>query len=150
MECRLLRETYSAFDPRLSIVAVDGSQVVGHTLFIPAPIRLMGETVNALCVAPVSVMPERQRQGIGIAMLEYGYSVGGEMGCQFAFLLGRPSYYPRVGYAPTMGFARINIEVEKLDEPTVQLHPMPVAERDVEWLTERCAIEVEDVDFGWL
>jgi predicted N-acetyltransferase YhbS len=147
---RLMRDTYPAFDPELSIVAVDRDQINGHTLFMPAPMRMTGATVTALCVVPVCVMPERQRQGIGGAMLRHGHRLGGEMGYQFAFLLGHPSYYPRVGYAPTMGSARVKINVDKLDDPTVQLHPMPVADGDIDWLAERCAIEIEDVDFGWL
>ena len=59
---RLLRQYHPAFDRRYSVTAWDGARMVGHSLFTPADLRLMGRTVRALAVGPVAVVPQYQRQ----------------------------------------------------------------------------------------
>jgi len=145
-----MRNYYPAFDRRYSITAWDGEEMVGHTLFTPARIRLMGRTIPALTVGPVAVVPEHQRQGIGGQMLRFGHDLGRREGFQLAFLLGHSDYYPRYGYQSCFGFAKITIDKEKLPEPKEKLHPWPVRPADIPWLVERHAAELADVDFGWL
>ena len=147
---RYLRAYYPRYDRSLSIVAWDGDRAVGHALFTPADIRLLVETVQALAVGPVAVIPERQRQGIGGKLLEHGHGVGREHGYALAFLLGHPKYYPRHGYRPCHGVAGIEIDVEKLPRPSREFTRLPVCSDDVPWLVERCREEWWDVDFGWL
>jgi putative acetyltransferase len=48
------------FIPELSLVAVQGGQVVGHILFSPMAIETKKGAVPALSLAPVSVRPECQ------------------------------------------------------------------------------------------
>ena len=146
---RLLRQSSPGFDRRFSVTAFDGDLMVGHTLFNPANIRLMGATVRALAVAPVAVLPEYQRQGIGGQMLAYGHELGKAEGFALAFLCGHPGYYPRHGYKACFGFASVKIDVEKLPEPGCRLHPWPVLAADLPWLMERSAAEWADVDFSW-
>ena len=147
---RLLRTYYPAFDTRYSITAWEAGRMVGHTLCSPADIRLRGETVRALVVAPVAVMPERQRVGIGAKMLAYGHELGARDGFTVAFLAGHPDYYPRHGYVPCYGFAGVTIDRDKLPKPSQKLDPWPVRDSDVPWLVERFAAEWNDVDFAWL
>lgn len=147
---RGMRAYYPAYDRRYSVTAWDGQRMVGHTLFTPARIRLMGRTVSALTVGPVAVVPEYQRRGIGGQMLKFGHDLGRREGFRFAFLLGHHTYYPRYGYRPCFGFARIAIDVEKLPEPGMDLQSWPVRPADLPWLAERLAVELADVDFGWL
>ena len=45
--------------------------MVGHALFSPVRLPLMGETVRAL-----AVLPNFQRQGIGGPLLGYGHDLG--------------------------------------------------------------------------
>ena len=49
-------------------------------------------------MAPVSVWPEFQHQGIGAAMIEEGISRLKELGEDLILVLGWPSYYPRFGF----------------------------------------------------
>lgn len=147
---QLIRDVIPTFDRRLSVTAWDGRQMVGHTLFTPADIRLMGRTVRALAVAPVGVIPSHQRRGIGRAMLEYGHELGRGDRFALAFLNGHPSYYPRLGYRRCFGFAKITIDVEKLPPASEELIPWPVRAEDVPWLVQRFAAEWADVDFSWL
>ncbi len=146
---RLMRQHYHAFDRRFSVTAWDGPQMVGHTLFSPARIRLMGETVRALAVGPVAVVPERQRQGIGGKMLGFGHEIGQREGFALAFLAGIPSYYPRYGYKACYGFAKVTIDTEALPTPSQELSPWPVRPADIPWLLARLAAECADVDFSW-
>ena len=55
-----MRNAYPLYDRRFSVTAWYGDEMVGHALFSPVRLRLMGETVRALVV-----LPNFQRQGIG-------------------------------------------------------------------------------------
>jgi len=147
---RMTRSFYPGFDPRYSITAWDGDEMVGHVLFSPARIRLMGETVSALVLAPIAVVPERQRSGIGGELIRYGHELGKREGFALAFLCGHPSYYPRHGYQACFGFAKVTVEKDKLPEPGRKFRILPVRSADIPWLVERQAAELADVDFGWL
>ena len=49
-------------------------------------------------LAPVSVLPDRQRQGIGSALVDRGLELLRERGCPFVAVLGDPHFYPRFGF----------------------------------------------------
>ena len=147
---RLMRAHYPAYDRRYSITAWEGREMVGHTLFTPARIRLMDKTVSALAVGPVAVVSEMQRQGIGGEMLRFGHELGKREGFSLAFLHGHPSYYPRHGYRACSGFANVTIDIDKLPSATRKFLRLPVRSADIPWLVERHAAEWADVDFGWL
>jgi len=82
----------------LSLVAVEGDQVVGHILFSPARIELGEKAVEGMGLAPLAVMPERQREGIGSALVRSGISTLKDRRCPFIIVLGYPGYYPRFGF----------------------------------------------------
>jgi putative acetyltransferase len=147
---RLLRQYYPCFDRQYSITAWDRNRMVGHALFSPARIRFMDETIVALAVAPVAVIPEYQKRGIGEMMMNYGHEMGCRDGFLLAFLCGHPEYYPRMKYIPCFGFAKIIIESDKLPGPSHMLTPYPVRESDIPWLVNRFEIECADIDFSWL
>jgi len=62
----------------LSIVAVEGGEVMGHILFSPASIGEEGATppVAGMGLAPMAVLPERQGQGIGSLLIHTGIKIG--------------------------------------------------------------------------
>jgi len=80
----------------LSLVATWDDQVVGHILYSPAEI---GHVIGA-GLAPVGVLPERQRQGIGSRLIEEGTRRLKAAGCPFIVVLGHADYYPRFGFRP--------------------------------------------------
>ena len=57
----------AAFVPQLSLVAEIDGQIAGHILFTEA----MVGRVTVLALAPLSVLPAYQRQGIGRRLWEY-------------------------------------------------------------------------------
>lgn len=147
---RLMREHHPDFDPRYSITARDGGEMVGHILLTPASLRLMGSTIRAVAVGPVAVVPERQGQGIGGQLLRHGHALGRDDGFAMAFLFGHPGYYPRHGYEACLGLAKVTIDADDLPEPSVRLRTMPVRKGDVAWIAAQHAAELADVDFGWV
>jgi putative acetyltransferase len=91
-----LRESCPDF---VSLVAEDEA-VVGHILFTPAVIESLGRLVVGMGLAPLAVTPDRQRQGIGSALVRRGLEILRERGCPFVIVLGHPEYYPRFGFEP--------------------------------------------------
>ena len=65
-----------AFIPDLSLVAEIDGKIVCHIMFTRA--RVGGNTVLAL--APLSVIPEYQRKGIGISLIKEGHKIARESG----------------------------------------------------------------------
>ena len=89
-----LRETGAEF---LSLVAEDDT-VVGHILFTPVIIEDRGHRVVGMGLAPMAVLPDRQRRGIGSQLVTRGLELLRERGCPFVVVVGHPEYYPRFGF----------------------------------------------------
>jgi putative acetyltransferase len=51
-------------------------------------------------LAPVAVVPERQRQGVGSQLVEAGHKVLRQQACPFVIVLGHPEYYSLFGFVP--------------------------------------------------
>lgn len=83
-------------DLRLSLVAEDQGQVVGHIAF--SPLTIAGQNQGWLGVGPLSVDPPRQRQGIGKALMREGLRRLREQGCPGCLLVGDPGYYKPQGF----------------------------------------------------
>ena len=80
----------------VSLVAELDGQVIGHIAF--SPVTFDDGTRDWYGLGPVSVLPERQRQGIGKALIEEGLSRLREMNAQGCCLVGHPEYYRRFGF----------------------------------------------------
>ena len=78
----------------LALVAVDGQDIVGHILFSPA---FLGD-VQGMGLAPMAVIPARQRDGIGSDLVRAGLAKLEERRCPFVIVLGHADYYPRFGF----------------------------------------------------
>ncbi len=89
-----------AFIPRLSLVALDGPQVVGHILFTAVEVRGARDSYPALALAPMGVLPAFQRTGIGSSLVRRGLDDARELGHGVVIVVGHPGYYPRFGFVP--------------------------------------------------
>jgi predicted N-acetyltransferase YhbS len=89
-----------------SLLACAGNVPAGHILFTAARLR-PATAQRAAILAPLAVLPARQRHGIGSALVTEGLAVLTRGGVRLVFVLGHPSYYPRFGFAPAgaRGFA---------------------------------------------
>lgn len=97
-EARLVDALRPAARPYLSLAAVEGDQVVGHILFTPVTIEFEGSASSALGLAPMAVIPERQRQGIGSQLVREGLDECARQGHGVVVVLGHPRFYPRFGF----------------------------------------------------
>jgi len=82
----------------LSLVAVQGDQVVGHILFSPITIESKGASFEAIALAPMAVLPAYQRKGIGSQMVRAGLEECQRLSHEIVVVLGHPDYYPRFGF----------------------------------------------------
>jgi putative acetyltransferase len=82
----------------LSLVAVDGSDVVGHILFTRVEIASAGATISAVGLAPMAVLPSNQGHGIGSDLVREGLTRLREAGHEIVVVLGYPAYYSRFGF----------------------------------------------------
>jgi putative acetyltransferase len=86
-------------DAAVSLVASDSGAIVGHILFNLTRVTADGRAVDALALAPVAVLPERQGRGIGSALIGEGLRTARTRGAQIVFVLGDPGYYGRFGFS---------------------------------------------------
>lgn len=94
-----------AFIPQLSLVAETGGRIVGYILLSEVAIESdNGIAAKSLGVAPLAVLPEYQRQGIGGLLLQSAHRRAAGLGYGSAVLLGHDGYYPRFGYRRAIDF----------------------------------------------
>ncbi len=85
----------------LSLVAVEGDQVLGHVLFSPGEVTDGQQSWACEGMGPVAVLPEQQRTGIGKKLIEKGLVICWQRGVKAVFVLGDPAYYSRFGFTCT-------------------------------------------------
>jgi putative acetyltransferase len=96
-EARLVGElrASTAWLPTLSLVATTASdEVIGHVLCTRGHI---GE-VPVLGLGPLTVRPDRQRRGVGSALMHAILGGADALGEPLVALLGNPAYYSRFGF----------------------------------------------------
>ncbi len=85
---------------RLALVAEIDGRIVGHIMFSDVTVEGDAGAHTILGLAPLAVLPEYQKQGVGSALMHASIDECRRMGAKAIFLLGHPSYYPRFGFAP--------------------------------------------------
>jgi len=101
LEARLVRLLVERGQDAVSLVAVEGAQIVGHVLFSPATIEVNGQVVaTGLGLAPVAVLPAFQNRGLGSALIRAGLAACRQLSTPFVVVLGEPAYYARFGFDP--------------------------------------------------
>lgn len=87
--------------PILSLLAFSDKEPVGHIIFTRVYLDEM-DTVQPLIhiLAPLAVIPEYQKQGIGGLLIKEGLHILKERGTEMVFVLGHMDYYPKFGFIP--------------------------------------------------
>jgi len=113
LEGRIVARIREEASPVISLVA-DDDGLVGHILFSPVS---RGERDSSIIMAlgPMAVMPARQRQGIGSALVIAGLDACRDAGVGGVVLIGHPGFYPRFGFRPGSEFG-LRSEFEVSDE----------------------------------
>ena len=99
----------------ISLVALDGGEIVGHIAFSPVIIESADSSFQAMALGPMSILPEHQRRGIGSRLVRAGLEECRNLGHDIAVLVGHPEYYPRFGFVPARPKG-IKCEFEAPDE----------------------------------
>ena len=89
-----------SFIPELSLVAVKDDKIVGYILFTKIKI----ENHEEIALAPLAVLPEYQKQGIGSMLIEQGHKIAKQLGYHYSIVLGSENYYPKFGYIPAIQY----------------------------------------------
>ena len=97
--------TDNSAGPVVSLLAMEDDIALGHILFTRARIE-PDAPLSIYILAPLAVMPDSQKTGVGTALAEKGMQVLSDAGAQLVFVLGHPAYYPRFGFSPAgeLGF----------------------------------------------
>ncbi|MGV2829955.1 GNAT family N-acetyltransferase [Myxosarcina sp. GI1(2024)] len=98
--------------PLLSLVAISNDNVIGHILLTSTEIEHQ-PIVSSAILAPLSVRPEYQNQGIGAQLINEGLRQLKTADMELVFVLGHPGYYQKYGFTPA--------GVKGFDAP----HPIP-------------------------
>ena len=107
--------------PELALVAEDGGEVVGHVLFT---LTELVDGTRILMLSPLAVRPDRQRTGIGTALVREGLRLSAERTEPLVIVEGDPRYYSRFGFvaASMLGLER---PYESIPESAFQALRLP-------------------------
>ena len=114
-----------SFIPELSLVAVKEDKIVGYILFTKIKIGNHEE----IALAPLAVLPEYQKQGIGSMLIEQGHKIAKQLGYHYSIVLGSENYYPKFGYIPAIQYgiqapfevANENFMAMKLNDTDIEI-----------------------------
>jgi putative acetyltransferase len=100
-------------DRAVSLVAEDEGAVVGHVLLVPGLLDAPRRLVPVYTLSPLAVLPQRQRKGIGSALVRAALQEMTERGVPLVFLEGDPAYYRRLGFVAGagLGFRRPSLRI---------------------------------------
>lgn len=102
-EANLVEVLRKKADPIISLVAEEDGEIVGHIMF--SPVSLPGyENLRIVGLAPMAVLPTRQRSGIGSRLVKAGLEICKEQGYGAVVVLGHIRYYPRFGFIPAVNY----------------------------------------------
>jgi len=105
----------------LALVAEDDDEVVGHVMFT---LTELADGTSILMLSPLAVRPDRQRRGVGTALVREGLRVSAERTEPLVIVEGDPKYYSRFGFvaASELGLER---PYESIPEAAFQARPLP-------------------------
>lgn len=95
-EPRIVERLRAAKAMTLSLVAEEDGEIVGHVAF--SPVALSNGEEGWYGVGPLSVRPDRQRQGVGSALMREGIRRMTALGAAGCVLVGEPDFYRRFGF----------------------------------------------------
>ncbi len=92
--------------PLLSLIALNDERAIGHILFTRARLIDTDDSISAVILAPLAVIPKKQGKGVGGQLIREGLRLLSDSGVELVFVLGHPEYYPRHEFRPAsaLGF----------------------------------------------
>jgi putative acetyltransferase len=99
----------------LSMVAVDGKDIIAHVLFTEVLVTQADTQLAALGLGPMAVLPWHQRKGIGTQLLKIALDKCRRLDYDFVVVLGHPEFYSRFGFSPAKPYG-FSCEFDAPDE----------------------------------
>jgi putative acetyltransferase len=84
----------------LSMVALDGGDIIAHILFTEVDLIQADSQVKGLGLGPMAVLPCYQRKGIGSKLLQIALDKCRCLDYDFVVVLGYPEFYSKFGFSP--------------------------------------------------
>jgi len=104
-EARLVDQLRDQGGLTLSMVCIQDDQIIGHIAYSPVVVEFDdGDSLQALALAPVAILPEHQNSGVGTHLIQVSLDILKAQGHHLVIVLGHPDYYPRFGFKPASGF----------------------------------------------
>jgi putative acetyltransferase len=98
-EADLVERLRAAEDLVLALIAESEAEgVLGYVAFVRLALQAGDLSDHAAGLAPLAVMPDRQRCGIGSALVRQGLAALIKRDERLVFVLGDPAYYTRFGF----------------------------------------------------
>ena len=114
-EANLIEALRKSNVPIISLVAEYNDIVIGHILFSEVSLDGHCPNIKMSGLAPMAVLPEYQRKGIGSQLVSEGIKICLDAGYSAIVVLGHPQFYPRFGFEPSVNY-RIKSEFDVPDE----------------------------------
>jgi putative acetyltransferase len=131
-EADLVERLRAAGDMMFELVEEEDGEIVGHILYS----RLWADSVNLYAaLAPLSVIPARQKTGVGKRLTQASIETAKDFGAHAVVVLGHPEYYPKFGfsrgaaahvkspYSDSPAFMALALEEGALDGPVLVAYP---------------------------
>ena len=134
-----IARTVADVEGSFALVAEEGGTMIGH-------VQLSRGWIGAkpvVALGPIGVLPERQGQGCGGALVRGALEEAARRGERVVMLLGSPAFYPRFGFVPAAtfglknpyaGVAEEGFEIAEEDFMVARLDDAPIVlEGPVRW-----------------
>ncbi len=93
-----------AFIPALSLVAEVDNRILGYILLTKVKVKNVDNEYDSLALAPVAIVPEYQKQGIGSQLIIEGLKRAKALGNDSVIVWGHKEYYPKFGFKPALDY----------------------------------------------
>lgn len=123
------------FVPGLSLVAVAEGTMVGHILFSKIFVVSGDARHDTLALAPMSVHPQYQKQGVGARLITAGLESARDKGFGSVVVLGHEHYYPKFGFLPASKW-NIRAPIEVPDNVFMAIELLPGSLTNVSGVVE--------------
>jgi putative acetyltransferase len=90
-------------DRGAGLVAEDAGEVIGCVHLSTSWVDASRALVEVLVLSPLAVRPDRQRAGVGRALVAAALAAAEQFGAPALFLEGDPAYYSRFGFEAAAG-----------------------------------------------
>ena len=99
---RAIRQSVG-YRPEWSLIFEESGQITGHVLFSYVGLESDDQNTRQIVVlAPLAVLPEKQRRGVGSALVEHGTALLESLSEPLVVVRGDFAYYGQFGFQPSV------------------------------------------------